>query len=566
MKDLHFKLRQLQGKNYGAYRDLTRKPWRIGDFELFFLHVQGDPYAFPSRIQIRIPYQRLGIESAWVQKPWQKTAFCDFLLRRLSQSCETQSTSLGAGQGGKLFCVQPGQEILERNSCRLYEQNVQILMNVGLPADGRRIEADWAIEVLLQRLPEAVTEALYTLNFDVEALWNHQNILQVQLELREQLAANGLVAFLAEGSILPRSSGRSSLPLANAIPLQVPESLRVELKAAGKTWSGLGIREGITVIAGGAYQGKSTLLDALQAGIDNHVPGDGREGVVSLEHACRVRVEDGRRVRGTDISSLVHDLPGGVPTSHFSTSCASGSTSQASNLQEAVSLQSRCLLIDEDISAVNFLIRDQRMQLLVGSEQEPLIPLRHRIEEMRTTWNTSFLLVIGACGDYLDCADQVLLMENWQPVDATQRACQIAQENPQPQKQPALPPLTQAQHNWGEFIQPLLQGVKPKAQVERSVKIKVQWPRLRIGQIGAEVGRVNSMLCEEQWNAIAWEIRHWLQERQDFAGSLQQVCTQACENLDSLLTNPKAMALDLAAIRPQDLGAVFLRLEAVGES
>ncbi|HSQ41159.1 MAG TPA: ABC-ATPase domain-containing protein, partial [Fibrobacteraceae bacterium] len=417
MKDLYLKLSKLQGKTYGAYHDLHTRVWDVGDFRWEWVHIQGDPYAPPSRLRVSVPLETLGVPLKDMSE-LRRLAMADFFLRRLAFHCPAYSMETTGKKGGLLAVVEPGPEILARNSCRIESERLVALLQVGLPADGRRIESEWVTELLCQRLPAALTEALYAHNFPLVELEKFVRNLAIQHALRDALPEHGLVAFVGNGSILPRAGGNSSLPLQKARPFISPSELRVELEVLGERVAGLGIPTGITVIAGGGFHGKSTLLSALESGVYDHVPGDGRERVVCETSATKIRVEEGRRVAGSCIEPLVRRLPGGKDTRKFSTPLASGSTSQAANLMEAIGLGAKTLLIDEDASAVNFLIRDVRMRQLVHQENEPLIPLVDRIRELQAQ-GRNFVLVIGACGDYLQVADTVLVMENWQARVAT---------------------------------------------------------------------------------------------------------------------------------------------------
>ncbi len=237
----------------------------------------------------------------------------------------------------------------------------------------------------------------------------------------------GLVAFIANGAILPRESGVSEKPLTQgALPFLAPPSLEieVELPNQGKI-KGLGIKKGITLITGGGFHGKSTLLKALERGIYNHIPGDGREGVVTLESAVKIRAEDGRFIASTDISPFISNLPFNLDTQKFSTPNASGSTSQAANIIEALESKSKLLLLDEDTCATNFMIRDKRMQTLIHKEDEPITPFIDRVKELYTSFGVSTILVLGGCGDYLEVADTVIMMKNYKPLDVTLPAKKI---------------------------------------------------------------------------------------------------------------------------------------------
>jgi predicted ABC-class ATPase len=192
----------------------------------------------------------------------------------------------------------------------------------------------------------------------------------------------------------------------------------------------MGVRPGVTLIVGGGFHGKSTLLKALEAGVYNHRPGDGRERVVTRSDAVKIRAEDGRSVASVDISSFIDDLPFDRDTHHFSTANASGSTSQAAAIVEALEAGSRTLLVDEDTSATNFMIRDRRMQKLVPEDAEPITPFVDRIRDLHDDSGVSCILVIGGSGDYLDVADVVLRLRDYVAEDVTAEAREVAEAYP----------------------------------------------------------------------------------------------------------------------------------------
>jgi predicted ABC-class ATPase len=247
--------------------------------------------------------------------------------------------------------------------------------------------------------------------------------------LREQLKGRGLVAFVSDGSILPRESGISDRPMRDeVVPFQSPESLRVELKRAnGEPVTGMGIPEGVTVIVGGGFHGKSTLLEALSRGVYNHVPGDGREFVVTRDDAVKIRAEDGRSVVGNDLRAFISRLPLGRETSQFSSENASGSTSQAANILESIEAGSRLLLMDQDTCATNFMIRDDIMRRLIPDEREPITPLIDRVRQMYDDLAVSSILVVGGAGDYFGVADTVIWMNEYVPYDVTDQALDLVE-------------------------------------------------------------------------------------------------------------------------------------------
>jgi len=213
------------------------------------------------------------------------------------------------------------------------------------------------------------------------------------------------------------------------VPFKSPKSLEVEIPLLhGKPVTGMGVKAGITLIVGGGFHGKSTLLQALEVGVYNHIPGDGREFVSSVNTAVKIRAEDGRSVACVDISPFINNLPQGRPTHNFKTKDASGSTSQAANILEAMELGATALFLDEDTCATNFMIRDRRMRMLVSSSKEPITPFISKIKSLYDDLKTSSILVIGGSGDYFTVADTVIMMDSYVPVDVTGKAKEIVKQ------------------------------------------------------------------------------------------------------------------------------------------
>lgn len=555
MKDLHMKLQRLHGKAYGTYNDLRNRAWQMGDFEWNWVHIQGDPYAPPSRLRVTVQMQSLGIPSELYQTPVQKLGLADFLLRRLVMTCAEHSKSLGTGNGGVLQVVNLGPEILARNTCRIEGDNLVALVQVGLPADARKIEKDWVIEVLCQSLPDALTEAFYSINFKLKECQAFIRNLEIQQALRQELAVRGLVAFVGDGAILPRSSGSSDLPLRGARAFKSPPELMCEIEVLGETFKGMGIPKGLTAIAGGGFQGKSTLLRSLELAVYDHIPGDGRERVVCDPTAVKVRAEEGRQVLGTCIEPLVRKLPGGKDTRNFQTSNASGSTSQASNLMESVGLGARTLLIDEDISAVNFLIRDARMRLLVRAGQEPLIPLVDRITELRDQLDLSVILVVGACGDFLPLCDTVVIMEEWQPRVATAEAKALAympSSDYAKDQMPVWPSFPKGWwHNLDGIRTQLKPGLRPASTVEKAIKVKATPQKIQLGKLESQIALIDQIVCTEQWKAAGAAALAMLMSKH--TGSLEEAVALGATHW----SHPDGM--DLAYVRPMEFGALILR-------
>lgn len=425
-------LRRIDGKGYGYYGDI-RGQYRFETFVLCIDHVQKDPFASPSRVRVLVDSAAAGFaRDMWDTVP-RRRGLCDYLTRAFCQAAGRSSGRSGSGKSGIIAMDEPGQEILERTSVFVSDSGVEGRFVVGLPAFGRRIAGREAEKIFFERLPECVAASLLLRAHDSNRIYHHIGVAEDADVLRGALRERSLVAFVADGAILPRESGASDRPMkcADVVPFVSPPALRVTIDVPNAgTLAGMGIPLGVTLIVGGGYHGKSTLLNALTTGVYTHIPGDGREYVVSDPAAVKIRAEDGRRVEAVDISPFISGIPGGKDTRSFSSEDASGSTSQAANIMEALEAGARLFCIDEDTSATNFMIRDRRMQALVAREHEPITPYIDRVRELFTEFGASSVIVIGGSGDYLDVADTVICMDAYRPYLVTDRAREIAAENP----------------------------------------------------------------------------------------------------------------------------------------
>ncbi len=424
-QDLKEILRRIEGRPYPAYKD-TRGTYAFGPFLLSIDHVQGDPFAAPSDVSVLV--KDPGFPSDILRTRQTRIAAEDRILRFFGQALHRQSRpGKGSGKSGKLSVTRPGQEILERTSCHLYEDgSVRVRFNIGFPANGRRILARELERILFVTLPTVVNESLIYKNYTPKMKEELQETWQLAMDqtaIRDQLKALDLASFVADGSILPRESGVSQKPMQEAVAFAAPESLAVEVETPFRgRIRGLGIRKGVTLIAGGGYHGKSTLLEALERGVYDHIAGDGRELVITDETAVKSRAEDGRSVQDVNISGFITNLPNGKDTVAFSTEDASGSTSQAAGLAEAIEAGTKTLLMDEDTSAANFMIRDNLMQEVVHGDQEPIIPFMDRVRELYEKDDISTILVAGSSGAFFSKADTVIQMDQYVPLDITEKA------------------------------------------------------------------------------------------------------------------------------------------------
>src|SRR5918997_24586 len=431
MQRLGATLDRIDRKGYGAYRDLSGTH-DLGHFVLFMDRVQRDPFAPPSLIRIRTKVNPF--DPTLFGNSVRRVAFEDFLTRSVEREIRrVVRGNRGSGGSGRVEIQRASQVVLPRTSMVVEPGYVEARMAVSLPARGRSVDASAASTVLLEELPEVVRRGLDPApegGVDVERAKLHVESVEDADHLRGLLPGLGLVAFVADGAVLPRESGASDRPLREgAVPFGSPEEHRVEVELPNKgVVSGMGVAEGVTLVVGGGFHGKSTLLSALSWGVYDHVPGDGRELVVTRGDAVKVRSEDGRSVSGVDISAMIGALPGGRTTEDFSTPNASGSTSQAANIAEALEIGTSLLLVDEDTSATNFMIRDERMRELVS--KEPISTFIDLVRPLHRSLGVSTVVVVGGVGDYLDVADRVILLEDYEPRDATARAHEVRERFP----------------------------------------------------------------------------------------------------------------------------------------
>jgi len=536
MRELHQRLLKMHGKPYGVYKSLQGQYFNFGDFTIKFTHIQGDPHAQPSRAMLSAKMSSLGFPEDLHNTKEKEISLADFLLRQFVQTAENISL------------VKAHSQIMQRNSLFIENGIVRVLVSFNLPGDGRRIDGEKASELLIGTLSDWVTTAMYWNNLNKEAGKAHIEYFINRNFLLSQLSEKKLAAFVPNGTTLPRESGVSEAPMQNAVPFISPPELLVELSLPnGEKMAGMGIPKGITVIVGGGFHGKSTLLHALEEAVYPHILGDGREYVVIDESATPVKTEEGRVVNGTDISWLVRELPLKGNTKNFCTKNASGATSQAANLLEALELGASTILIDEDASAVNFLIRDERMRKLINAESEPLIPLTDRIREFANK-GISFIIVSGACGDYLSLADTVIAFTEYKARCLTERAKEIGN---------------------GKFVvdngevkiesrvvntEVFQEGLKPGSALEKSVKVKAAAGQISIGMLRTDLHKFPTFCHQELQRGIAEILHNFIKENS--GGNLKEALKSVCEKLPENETN------DLALPRVMELGAAFLRINS----
>ncbi len=550
-------LNSLDGRGYKAYRELEeRGPFSFPGFVLFFDHVQGDPFAPPSHLRVRLSQELAGFPAELFSSPIRRLALEDFLSRRFSAALENLSRRRGTGRSGFFRTIELSPAVLERTSCRVNPNWVELRFFAGLPAAGRRVLGREAREMLLEDIPQAVQAVRYA-SLDPRKVSWHVDTVEDGWAIQAQLEGLGLVAFLAEGSILPRESGISERPLKSALPLIPPPPLTVELETPHRgRVRGMGIPRGVTLIVGGGYHGKSTLLRSLALGVYLHIPGDGRELVLAHPATVFIRAEDGRAVEKTDISPFISNLPDGTDTRAFSTQNASGSTSQAANIVEALEVGAKVLLFDEDTSATNFLIRDRRMQALVQKDREPITPLVDQVQKFFRERGVSSILVMGGSGDYLDIADTVIAMDHYRPYEVTAKAREVVASFPNLRLSEASGSLSLSTSRI-----PLPESVRPRGKP----RIKAERDWLVYGDEEIDLTRIHQIAEVGQVRAIGTLLRHmserFLDGRRCLAGALDDL--ERLMDKEGLEAGVRSLGGDFSRPRRFELAAALNRLRTL---
>ncbi|ELB2958518.1 ABC-ATPase domain-containing protein [Vibrio parahaemolyticus] len=542
MDQLTATLKKIEKQNYRAYQQIKGQ-YDFTDFTLFIDYVQGDPYASASRFRATRAWSLTGLEWLKNESPAFQRAARDFIARSFEQFAKQENT---------VSIALNGQTVLDSTAVLFTEEGIELRFRVNLPAEGRSVLGKKANNILTFHLPKFIRRATLERELDKEAMVKHCQVVEDQSALREQLEAHNLVAFVANGSVLPRIAGNCDLPMKEAVEFTAPESLQVTLHAPNKGYvTGLGIPKGITLIVGGGFHGKSTLLNAIERSIYDHIPGDGREYIVTDQKAMKIRAEDGRSVHHLNLSNYINHLPMGKDTADFSTQDASGSTSQAAWLQESIEAGATSLLIDEDTSATNFMIRDERMQALVAKGDEPITPLVDRIGQLRDELDISTIIVMGGSGDYLDVANTVIQMHDYQAVDVTEKAKQVIAQHP-----------TQ-RHNESEES---LQTFRPRAlnrvalmNILTDGKFRVSAKgkdSLRFGKEFTDLSALEQIESADEVNAIGWL---WFQLAQ-----LPGWCNNPAKEIEEMLSGEWHASLpkqgDLAKPRTLDVMAALNRM------
>ena len=517
-QDLIDRFHEIDGRNYGQYKSVVGD-YDYGDFTLHIDRVQSDPYAPPSQLRATASPVKMGIPEDLLDTREKRVAVADFLAREFAKN---------SAKTPEIRIARCGQEILERSYASVDKTAVEVRFQCQFPARGRTIMGRSMARLADVDIPYTVMD---TFDFVSEDAAQHLANLRRHVEtyvdyqaLQAALADNGWIGFVANESVLARRSGISDYPMDEAVRFTSPGSLEqaVTLPHAGEV-KGMALKPGITVIVGGGYHGKSTLLNALQRGVYAHVPGDGRELVAVVPSAVKVRAEDGRAVTSVDVSAFINDLPGGADTAAFSTENASGSTSQAASIVEAVEVGCPVLLVDEDTSATNLMIRDERMRALVADEKEPITPFVDRIGGLAQA-GVSTILVMGGSGDYLDVADLVLMMDSYVAHDVTQKAREVVAAQPRERMDVEDFPAVKQR-----VMLPLkAHGGKAKTKAKGLDSISLDRQDI-------DVSNVEQIVDGGQTEAIAWAIRALTDGERATAFDGETTLTDALRALDEII-------------------------------
>jgi len=548
-EDLKTILIRIDGRGYNAYEDIEGS-FDFGTFNLSIDHVQRDPFASPSRVRVQVSLVKTGFPPSLFDRRIKRVAFQDFIARRFeSIGRRLAKAHRGNGKSGLISIDSGKQEILERSAVAIDARWLEVRFTVGLPAEGRSILGREAITIFFQEIPQIIEQSLFYQHHDPSEIRMHVEVAEDHEAIQVQLEEKGLVAFIGDMSILPRRSGVNDRPLThNVIPFYYPLEMEVEMIVPNRgRIKGMGIPKGVTLIVGGGFHGKTTLLNSMERGVYPHIPGDGREYVATLISAVKIRSEDGRNVEKVDISPFINHLPQGKDTVRFSTENASGSTSQAANIVEALEMGAKLLLVDEDTSATNFMIRDERMQELVSKDKEPITPFIDKVKQLDKDLGVSTILVMGGSGDYFDIADTVIMMDNYHPRCVTKKAKEIALKHVNKR-------VTEGGETFGRITerQPLAQSFDA-SRGRREVKIDVKGIQtILYGSTPIDLFYLEQLVDPSQTRTIGLMIHYYseryLEKTLNLKGGLMKVMEDIYEKGFDILLPYKAGNLAMPRI------------------
>jgi predicted ABC-class ATPase len=425
-KEFYNLLAEIDGKPFSEYERL------IGDFDFARYVIKcskiemardGENPVF----NIRVPQSIAELPGHLYDSPVRRTALEDYLTRNL---CAVTGRIARFNESGwarrNIIIAEPGQKILPRTSVAVTKEYIDARIRIALPykvyvSGERLVDGEMARKVFFEDLPEIVSSSIFCCNLDLGAAEEFVNGMEDADRVRQTLATLGLVGFVGEGSLLAREQGSDEPDLSHIAPFEVADDARTEIDVpnAGKI-AGLGIPAGLTVVLGDAANGRKDFMSALAAGVFNHIPGDGRETVITVSDAVQVAVDRDRVVQEVNITPFLTESENGNPAS-YSTRSADSFISQAAATIEALEVGARVLIVDENTSASAFLTTDARVAGLLGAT--PRASLAQRARQMVDELGIS--LVIGGenlVAEYIPIADTVLKVEDFQVTNITEEA------------------------------------------------------------------------------------------------------------------------------------------------
>lgn len=554
-------LRSIHRKSYPAYKSL-KGTYQFHRYILSIDHVQGDPFAAPSHISVRISRKDASFPEEYLRNTLVKTTLADYLTRQFEQQINRYTfRAKGSGKSGLISVSRCCQEVLVRTACEITENEIIARFFIGFPANGRTINAPELEKIFFDFLPVCVQKSFFYRSLNAANLRDFIHLAEDQEAIRKELKTRNLAAFVADGAILPRESGISPRPMNGSIPFRSPESLRISMNLPHKgTITGMGIPCGITLIAGGGYHGKSTLLNALELGVYNHIPGDGREYVITDDSALKLRSEDGRFVKDVDISLFINDLPNKKDTLCFSTEDASGSTSQAAGVVEGMEAGSRLFLLDEDTSATNFMVRDAFMQKVIQREKEPITPFLERAEDLYKNAGISTILVAGSSGAFFHIADTIIQMDNYKPLDITESTKALCCQYPLTVSRPPKFHLPNSQRIMTKVSAPASR--RPGEQERLKVKVFGK-DGFSLGKQDIDLRCVEQLIDAEQTAALGLLLKYAVEHLIDGKRTLKEILTiletQLSEKGLSFLSGNGSISCGYALPRRQEIYSCFNR-------
>ena len=554
---LRQQLSSINRKSYPAYKSL-KGIYQFPDYLLSIDHVQGDPFASPSHVSIYVSRKRAAFPEFCFSSSPARIAVQDLLTRKFEEQISAYSfRAKGSGKSGLISITHCGQEILERTACQVTDKEIIVRFTVGFPANGRTINAPELEKILFDFLPRCVQKSLYYKNISSKNVEETVFLAEDQEYIRKELPKRNLAAFVADHSILPRQSGISQKPLKGSIPFLSPETLQIEMKLPHKgIIRGMGIPNGITLIAGGGYHGKSTLLNALERGVYNHIAGDGREYVITEPSALKLRSEDGRFIKDVDISLFINDLPNKKDTRCFSTLDASGSTSQAAGIVEGMEAGTKLLLLDEDTSATNFMVRDTFMQEVISRDKEPITPFLERARDLYEKAGISTILVAGSSGAFFHIADTVIQMDSYRTLDITEKVKNLCKKHPLSSS--PVPAFAMPNFNRVMTVPPV------KGDGYKELKLKVHGKdSFSLGKETIDLRYIEQIADSEQTAALGQLLKYAREHLLDNKRSLSQVISLLEKTLDEKglagICSSSYIPCGLAMPRKQEIYSCFNR-------